>query len=491
MKKENLYPILIITVVAILLYIPILDNFFISDDLWQLDLAKTISKEPSKLFFSGDVSNTHFRPVSYMIVLFVYSISQLNPLGYRILSLIFHVACSILVYYIALNLTKKRIMAFVAGLFFAAYSAPSDAVIWMSGNHTLFEAFFYFLAFYCFMQYLKTRRIVYYWISFISCIFSFLSKEASSTFIVVIYLYEWLIVERKMPFSFKQLRKYVPFIIITIIFVGFEFVYQQSNIQISQSYYKFGPHIAKNILTYLTSMILGLPQINFITKSDAVFLVYFGGFAFILPLLKGLVYLIMFLAPALLVALLINGSNQKRFLVLWVIVTLIPSSLFTYGTTSRYSYLASLGYVILITSLLFYIPKILKAKMGTRILYSIIAIICVFFIMLSNVNERIFDNQGEQSKKIITDLKELHPDLETNSRLYFVNTPNLLVAGVGKSHLTELVQLFYDDGTLMAYSITNEEVSSIQLDDNQFIFEYKDGLVEVGSVQNPGVGELR
>ena len=141
MKKENLYPILIITVVAILLYIPILDNFFISDDLWQLDLAKTISKEPSKLFFSGDVSNTHFRPVSYMIVLFVYSISQLNPLGYRILSLIFHVACSILVYYIALNLTKKRIMAFVAGLFFAAYSAPSDAVIWMSGNHTLFEAF--------------------------------------------------------------------------------------------------------------------------------------------------------------------------------------------------------------------------------------------------------------------------------------------------------------------------------------------------------------
>ena len=120
----------IIISIGILVYSNSLGNDFVWDDtdfVIQNDFIKDLRFIPfyfiSKTALAkGALAGENYRPFLTLSYSLDYFFWKLNPLGYHISNLIFHIASGILVFYLALSLTKNRLTGLFSSLFFALRS---------------------------------------------------------------------------------------------------------------------------------------------------------------------------------------------------------------------------------------------------------------------------------------------------------------------------------------------------------------------------------
>jgi protein O-mannosyl-transferase len=175
LKPEILFP-LIIAIIAFAVYFLSLFNGFVYDDTGIISdnyFIKNIRNvytllSPSKYFLiSGEASYRPIATFSYFINFFIW---KSNPFGYHLSNVILHVLNCLLVYFIAKNLIKNKIYAFIAGLLFAVQPAFSEAVLCASYNEDLFCLFFLLLSFFIYFKIQKQvssgRRFYFYCLCF-------------------------------------------------------------------------------------------------------------------------------------------------------------------------------------------------------------------------------------------------------------------------------------------------------------------------------------
>lgn len=134
---------LILSVLALALYIPVLGNSFVNDDFLVL----------KKVCVDGHLNTEgFFRPLSDISLYGNYLLGGLNPMGYYLTNVLLHALNALLLFQfcqrwqLTQNEDQQRWLASLAALFFLTYPFHNEAVAWVLGRASLLAATFTFLS---------------------------------------------------------------------------------------------------------------------------------------------------------------------------------------------------------------------------------------------------------------------------------------------------------------------------------------------------------
>jgi len=132
----------VLFVLGCAVYWPSLDNYFIADDLTELDFLRhyrgswLVFLDPSKMF-SDLVTHSRYRPV---YVYYKWALSALfheDVLGYHVLSLGLHALAGVAVLILAWRLFSDRLTAVTAAVLFVIWRLQSQMVVWIACNYRI------------------------------------------------------------------------------------------------------------------------------------------------------------------------------------------------------------------------------------------------------------------------------------------------------------------------------------------------------------------
>ena len=211
----------IIISIGLLVYSNSLGNDFVWDDtgfVIQNDFIKDLRFIPfyfiSKTALAkGGLAGENYRPFLTLSYGLDYFFWKLNPLGYHISNLIFHIASAILVFYLVLSLTKNRFTGLFSSLFFLTHPIQTESVSWISGRADVLFLFFYLGAFITYIKYTERRQIFLYLASLLLFSSALLSKEMAASFPLMIILYDFFY-GKKEKISIRAIRYFAYFLIL-------------------------------------------------------------------------------------------------------------------------------------------------------------------------------------------------------------------------------------------------------------------------------------
>ncbi len=214
--------IFLIFIISIIVYFNSIFNPFIWDDFFLIKnnyLIKNINnffvffKTPLYEAFGDDSS--FYRPLQSISYCLIYKIFKLNPVGYHLLNIFLHTFCAILFYILLKEIYGEKI-SFLASLLWAVHPINTEAVTYISGTADPLFLFFgllciYFYNLYIFSNFEGKKKEIFFIFSFISFIFSLLSKEMAVIIPFLLLLYIWTKNE-------KINRKIILFFVLAIIY---------------------------------------------------------------------------------------------------------------------------------------------------------------------------------------------------------------------------------------------------------------------------------
>lgn len=196
--KKRKIQLLIIILLTSLVYMNIFQNRFVMDDthfIVNWDEIKNLDNIRS--FFKGDVPEGHegiYRPLKSVFLMLSYKLWGLNPAGYHLQSILVHLACTILVYFISLRITNKSDIAFMTSLLFGVHPIHTESITFITASFDILGFVFFFIAFYL---YLKAEHN--YLTSVIFALLAFFTYELTLMLPLLIFLYDMCFkkIERK------------------------------------------------------------------------------------------------------------------------------------------------------------------------------------------------------------------------------------------------------------------------------------------------------
>ena len=328
-------------------YIP--DNEFIRDLSWR---------GIYQIFTSVIVVN--YFPLQILSYALDYQIWGLNPFGYRLTNLLFHIGNAVLVFYFLRHLLRGRIwLSFAGSLIFALHPVNVESVAWVSERKNVLSVFFLLLSFLAYIRYReKDKAGIAYGASLILYFLSVLAKVSSVIMPLLLILYDVCWTSRPKR---EWIPDKVPFFLISAFFSGLA-VYVYRIQKIIPDYHGGHPlytllTMANVVVEYIISLIVPL-YLNFYYDTPLVksFWEY--------PLFLSLLFLLIFFGLA------VQAYRRNKplfFSFLWFFVPLLPVLNIVpiaILRADRYLYLSSVGFSFF---LVWSIPKVLNlSRVGWR-----------------------------------------------------------------------------------------------------------------------------
>ncbi|OFX18169.1 MAG: hypothetical protein A2033_11700 [Bacteroidetes bacterium GWA2_31_9] len=220
MKLTNKYIIAILISITFITFFPSLKNDFVNwdDDIYVLqnpDIREISSASVSNMFSSEYVGL--YLPLTIFSYAINYSIGELNPFGYHLLNLILHIFSTIILYLLIKKLSSNISIAFFVALLFAIHPLRVESVVWISQRKDVLYVFFYLLSLLSFTNYLfsKTNNLKWYFASLIFFIISLFSKTSAVTLPLIILALAYYIDKSSIK---KVFVKLIPYFLISLIF---------------------------------------------------------------------------------------------------------------------------------------------------------------------------------------------------------------------------------------------------------------------------------
>ncbi|MBI1820248.1 MAG: tetratricopeptide repeat protein [Nitrospirae bacterium] len=142
--------------------------------------------------FSGTPFISGFRPLTVFINALNYRVSQTSPVGYHLVNLLLHLACSFLVWRIAFQLSQIKAVGLLSGFIFSLHPMNTEVVNYISSRSSSLSALFYLASFSAFIQYRRHPRIKWLTLSLLAFFLALLSKEVAITLPLLLISYDFL-----------------------------------------------------------------------------------------------------------------------------------------------------------------------------------------------------------------------------------------------------------------------------------------------------------
>lgn len=198
----------LLAVLAFVCFIPSLSVGFLSDDKQQFAyIYHYLHTQPllllqnfTSVWMQDPIWGLHYRPMMLIPLVFDTAVYQLNAVGSHVTTICLHVACTVLVFFLARALLKRLaqitsiVIPLLAGALFAVHPLHAESVIWICGRVDTFCTLFYIAGFLTFILSLDSERTSSRKLRILSLCFCFVSlftKEVGATlpFIFTWYLF--------------------------------------------------------------------------------------------------------------------------------------------------------------------------------------------------------------------------------------------------------------------------------------------------------------
>jgi hypothetical protein len=188
MRRKHAAILVILAALAILAYLPVFHQPLIQDDYPNLEQARLygpVSGWPA--MFSDGIFR--YRATFYVLTYWVDSLFGPGPAAFYAASVLLHVLCAWLVYFLgAWRLLGWRLSA-AAGAFFAVHEGHQEAVMWYSASSELLMFFFGVLSLLCWIRLVeKQGGWRWYAASLVFFAAALLSKESAVVFVALLLL---------------------------------------------------------------------------------------------------------------------------------------------------------------------------------------------------------------------------------------------------------------------------------------------------------------
>ncbi len=159
----------------------------------------------------------NYQPITIFSYALNYAAGRLNPTGYILTDLLFHLLNVLLVFILIRKISGSDFIASLCALLFGIHPMHVESVAWISGRKDLLYAFFYLSASLFYLSYLKRKNgspILRYCVACFLFVCSLLSKSSAVTLPAFLFLIDYY---RARKFSIGMLIDKVPFIVSSII----------------------------------------------------------------------------------------------------------------------------------------------------------------------------------------------------------------------------------------------------------------------------------
>ncbi len=241
----------IIVIAGILMYSPVYEAGFWTDDFSFVELAARLSTPDYLLrFFDPQAIDIQwYRPFQGMQWWIEYQLFGSNPSGYHIVGVVVHSLNCILLSLLVGRATKKWWVGWMAGLALLSLPLIDITVFWPATADVLLTTFY--LGTMCmWLVFLQGPRLWSYFLAILLFAGTLLAKEMGITLIVILFLMDRLLVHA--PTTWRQLGlRYLPFVAILFPYVLIEYIVSRRGFFVSSVAYRFSPQILANLQQYM------------------------------------------------------------------------------------------------------------------------------------------------------------------------------------------------------------------------------------------------
>ncbi|MCW3122516.1 MAG: hypothetical protein JWQ38_2008 [Flavipsychrobacter sp.] len=203
------------------------DDFYVTNDPY----IKAFTPHNLKVIFTEDITKNNYHPLCMLSLAINYHFSQMDPHAYYLTNILIHVANVMLVFFLMMALCAllqmdekgKLFVASFAALFFGIHPMHVESVAWIAERKDVLYAFFYILGLLCYLKYLATNKMSWYWLTFIVFIASCLSKPMAVVFPMSLLCIDIL---AKRQLSKKLVTEKILFFLFSLICGGMAFYTQ-------------------------------------------------------------------------------------------------------------------------------------------------------------------------------------------------------------------------------------------------------------------------
>ncbi|MBI2119021.1 MAG: tetratricopeptide repeat protein [Elusimicrobia bacterium] len=206
-KQSGVFIAVLICLFApFLLYLNTLNHPFIFDDLANIVYnpdIKDLSSLKNRLIYQSSYGlgqNDPSRPFTYFTYTLNYFFGQMNPFGYHLVNVLIHMGNTVLIYFLTQILFflfyKVRLffVPLLVALVFACHPLQIEVVTYISGRADGLATFFYLFSIFFFLNLIfSQRKRIFYFLSLISFVFSFWSKQIGVTLPLMILILEFFL----------------------------------------------------------------------------------------------------------------------------------------------------------------------------------------------------------------------------------------------------------------------------------------------------------
>jgi len=386
--------------ITIIVYVNSLKNDFVYDDR-SLITENYLFKYHlnTKTFFSEDyfryTQELTYRPLCTLSFVIDYLLWGLNPVGYHLQSLLWHILNVVLVYIFTslivqgmtsetsisnrYNFSNGNLISFFSALLFAVHPINTEAVIPITFREDPMFTTFYLVAFIVYISikgrggitppnycgrgdlaptyyvgdsrdrslHLKTYKYVLLLVGLVSFSLSLLSKEMAGTFIIIMVAYDLII--RKVKIS-REIKYYICFFFVLLVYLIIRFFLLKNP---AEEYLKPpGGTYLQNVFITPFIIIRYISLLFFPIRLSAEYLFDFSqGF----PVIKACLSFVALLFILFILYIIRKKETLITFAGLFFFITLLPVSNIIPTSNlmaERFLYLPSVGFCILLSYLL-------------------------------------------------------------------------------------------------------------------------------------------
>jgi protein O-mannosyl-transferase len=220
-RSKTLLTCICVTAIAFITYFvfsPSLDDGFTNHDDQAYVTANPLVINNSiplvKIIETPVLANYH--PITILSLALNYRHGKLDPFGYHLENVIFHLLNTILVFFFIFLLTRRNLlMAAIVSLFFGIHPMHVESVSWISERKDVLYVFFFMAGLITYLRYSETKKTGWYIFTFLLFMLSCLSKGIAVIFPVILLLIDYL---KNVKWSRKFLIEKIPFFILSLVF---------------------------------------------------------------------------------------------------------------------------------------------------------------------------------------------------------------------------------------------------------------------------------
>lgn len=188
---SQLCAVLLLTAVTAAVYYNSLHNEFLFDDLQTIVETQSVGG-PGQFgqLFSLLKGNPAYRPIRSASYAFDYALSGLDPWGYHLSNIAYHVLSATVVFLIAQTLFSRTATALFAAVLFAVHPVQTEAVTYLSGRRDVLSGLFVLTGFYMFLRYRQTGRAGYLATVLPLYLLAFFTKESGIVLPLLCFSYD-------------------------------------------------------------------------------------------------------------------------------------------------------------------------------------------------------------------------------------------------------------------------------------------------------------